>query len=555
MALGLPALAGGVPPALAQDLPRLALDARPVAVTVFPDQAMVSRSGSLDIPAGDSLAVLSGLPAGIVAESLTVRGSAAEAVAIGAVELRPASFEPAAANRRRAELEAAIRALEDEMAAIDARLLAWTAQTALIERLAGGFADAQRRPPPSAEGAPRIAIEPARWREAWDAVRQGTEEAAEASRQARLQRRELEARKAALAAELATLGRRAPGTLEIAVALRAERATRLELAVAYQRAGARWAPAYELRLDSASGRLLLRQEALVSQSSGEDWNDVAVTLSTARPSADSGPPALQPWRIALLDPARQDRAREGLAMRGAPSAPAGAAEQQAQAPRDAVAVAATVVASGFAVEYRIPGRASLRSDGSERRLRIGEHAAEAALSVRAVPRLDRRGFLTARFANPSPTPALAGQAALYLDGVFVGRTALPLLRPQEELALPFGADDRVRIAYEPQLRRRSADGSLLTGRTTSEGAEALITVTNFHDRPIEITVLDQAPVSGEEQLVVTVSADPPPSLRDVEDRPGVLAWTATYRPQEERRIRFGYTVTAPRDRVVTGMGR
>lgn len=554
---------------------RLALDAPPAAVTLFPDQARVTRAGAADLPAGDAVLIVSDLPAGLVADSLTASGRAAggAGVSIGAVELRPASFDPANANRRRAEIEARIRETDDAIAAVDVRLAALAAQQALIERLAGGFAEAQRhRPKPgdaaSSSGsaaAPRLAEDPATWRAAWAAVREGTEEAAEGMRRARLERRTLEERKAELQARLATAGARpARGTMEIAVSVRAEAPTRLELALTYQVPNASWRPVYEARLDSATGRVALRQEAIVVQRTGEDWRDVALTLSTARPTAGTQPPQLAVWRIALVDPAalaRQERLRALPAAPPSASAPAGPAAPADGAaappppPREAEAVAASVASAGLAIEYAIPGTATLRSDGTERRVRIGDLAAEAVLSARAVPRLDRRAFLEARFPNPSRAPTLAGQVALYLDGVFVGRATLPLLRPEEEATLAFGPDDRIRVTYEPQEQRRAATGSVFSGRTTTHTREALITVKSFHERPIEITVLDQAPVSTDEQLSVAIAADPPPSARDVDDKPGVLAWTATYAPGEERRIRFGYTVTAPRDRVVTGMPR
>jgi uncharacterized protein (TIGR02231 family) len=553
-------------PAAAQDAPPvLQLSAAPNAVTIYPDQATVTRGGSIDLPAGDSLVVLPDVPAGLLRDSVTARGTAPAAVAIGAVEVRQASFDPRAGDARRAELTERLRAIDDEMAAVDVRIAAQTAQLTLVERLSASFADQQRRPPATGE-APRLASDPAAWRAAWEVVRDGTAEAAEATRVLRQGRRTLEARRAQIQAEINGLRSTPAGTLEITVALRAEAATRLDLSVSYQVPGARWQPVYEARLDSAAGRLVLRQEAIVTQRTGEDWRDVALTLSTARPTADSRPPELQPWRIRLVDPAelarlaeqaRMDRARPGGAvMRGAP-APATSAEAPAlqAAPRDAETVAAVTASAGFAVEYRIPGRASLRSDGTDRRVRIGDLNAEAALSVRTIPRIDPRAFLVVRFANPSETPTLAGQASLHLDGVFVGRTALPMLRPREETVLSFGADDRVRISYALQAQRRGEEGGLLTGRTRSRSTEALITIRNFHQRRMDIVVADQLPVSGEEPLVVTLNADPAPSARDLDGRPGVLTWSATYAPGEERRIRFGYTVTLPRDREVTGLDR
>ncbi|MBR0643281.1 mucoidy inhibitor MuiA family protein [Plastoroseomonas hellenica] len=555
-------------PAVAQDAPpTLLLSAAPSAVTIYPDQATVTRGGSIDLPAGDSLIVLPSVPAGLLRDSVTARGTAPAAVAIGAVEVRQASFDPRTGDARRAELTDRLREIDDEMATVDVRIAAQTAQLTLIERLSASFADQQRRPPATGE-APRLAFDPAAWRAAWETVRDGTAEAAEATRVLRQGRRTLEMRRTQIQAEINGLRSAPAGTLEITVALRAEAATRLDLSVSYQVPGARWQPVYEARLDSAAGRLTLRQEAIVTQRTGEDWRDVALTLSTARPTADSRPPELQPWRIRLVDPAELARlaemarqqaadARPGgrTVMRGA-VAPSTSAEAPAPAPpRDAETVAAVTASAGFAVEYRIPGRASLRSDGTDRRVRIGDLNADAGLSVRTIPRLDPRAFLVARFANPSETPTLAGQASLHLDGVFVGRVALPMLRPREETVLSFGADDRVRVSYALQAQRRGEEGGLLTGRTRSRSTEALITIRNFHQRRMDIVVADQLPVSGEEPLVVTLNADPAPTARDVDGRPGVLTWSATYAPGEERRIRFGYTVTLPRDREVTGLER
>ncbi len=551
--------------AQAQEVPRITVDARPSAVTVYPAQASVTRTGRVEIPAGDSLIVIAPVPTGIVADSITARGAASAPVTIGGVDIRQASFDPSVSNQRRAAIEAAMRPLDDQIAATDVRLAAWAAQTGLIGRLAAAFSEPPRPAAPGTTAtAPRPADDPANWRQALDVTRMATEEAAEATRRIRQERREVEQRRAVLAAELATLGARPAGSLEIVVSVSAERATTLDLSVVYQVSSASWRPVYEARLDSQAGRIALRQEAVIAQRSGEDWTNVALTLSTARPAQGAQPPTLAPWRIALVDPAQLARERE-IATRGladgraqqrmappqasAPTAPAAEPRQEAQI------AGATVADAGLAVEYGIPGRASVRADGTDRRVRIAEDAAEAVLTARAVPRLDHRAYLQTRFTNPSRTPSLPGQASLYVDGVFNGRTALPMLRPEEEITLSFGADDRIRITYAPQTPRRANEGSLLTGRTQMRAVEALMTIRSYHTRPIEVTIQDQIPVSGETELVVTMTADPQPTARDIDDRPGVLAWTMTFAPQQERRIRFGYTITAPRDRMVGGMPR
>ncbi|MEO3474158.1 mucoidy inhibitor MuiA family protein [Roseomonas sp. CAU 1739] len=545
-------------PAFGQEPTRVALTAPPAAVTVYPEQATVTRRGAVDVPAGDSILVLSGVPAGVLRDSVTARGQASGSVSIGAVELRQASFDRRDVDARRAGLEARLREAEDAIAAFDVQIAAQAAQLRLIERLSGGFVAAQRQPTAPNEPPPRLSADPAAWRAAWDAVREGTAEAAEATRRLQLDRRSAEQRRDALKAELGTLGGPPPGALEIAVSVQAAAPARIELEITYQIRGARWLPVYEVRLDSQAGRVALRQEAIVAQSSGEDWTDVALTLSTARPSEGTAAPSLSPWRIALVDPARLEReraARDGVLGGAASRAPmpAAAPAPVAAARQEVQVVGATVQAAGFAVEYVIPGRATVRADGSERRVRIADMSADAVVSAFTVPRVAPRAFLQARFAHAASAPTLPGAASLFLDGVFVGRAALPLLRAGEEVSLAFGADDRIRVAYEPQARRRAQEGSLLTGRTSTENFEALITLRSFHARPIEVTVQDQVPVSSDAELTVAMQADPAPSARDVDDRPGVVAWTLTLAPQQERRIRFGYTVTAPRDRQVQGL--
>ena len=548
-------------PVFGQGAPvRIEVAAPPAAVTVYPDQATVTRRGAVDLPAGDSVLVLPSIPTAVLRDSVTARGRSTGAVAIGSVELRQARFDRGAVDARRAALEARLREAEEAVTAFDPALAAQAAQLRLIERLAGGFVTAQRQPTAANEPPPRLSADPAAWRAAWDAVREGTEQASEAMRRLQAERRLAEQRRDAIRAEISALGGPPPGTLEIAVAIRAEQPTRLDLEVAYQLRGARWQPVYEVRLDTQSSRIALRQEAIVTQQTGEDWSDVALTLSTARPADASGPPRLQPWRIALIDPAEiARRAREqamrdsGLERQVRGGTPPATVAAPAPVAREAEVVSANVQTAGFAVEYVIPGATSVAADGADRQVRIADLSAEATMSALAIPRLAPRAFLRARFAHAAPAPTLPGTASLHLDGVFVGRTALPLLRPGEETTLAFGADDRIRVAYEPQARRRAQEGSLLTGRTSTEAFEAVMTLRSFHARPVEVTVEDQVPVSGDADLVVTLQADPAPTARDVEDRPGILAWTFALAPGQERRIRLGYTVTAPRDRQVQGL--
>jgi uncharacterized protein (TIGR02231 family) len=554
-------------PAWADAPPKVTADARPSAVTVYPDQASVIRVASVAIPAGDSTVIVGGVPAGLVADSVNARGRAVGAVTIGSVETRQVTFDRNALAERGAAVQARLRALDDRIAGVDVTLASLAAERRLLESLAAAAAEGRPPAPPTgSEPKARLADDPAAWKAARIAVREGTAEIGEATRTATAARTELQRDKAALEAEQGATTRPATGTLEIAIEVNATTATTLELSVTYQVRGASWHPVYEARLDSASGKLAIREEAAVVQRTGEDWSNVAVTLSTARPSAGIQPPVLQPWRIALYEPPVAQSRPSAPMMAMAPSpAPAAAARAKIANAQDAVVdaepipveaqqAAATMSATGLSVEYVIPGRSGIPSDGAEHRVRIADMDAAAKLAATTVPRLDPHAYLQARFSSPTPVPMLPGPVALYLDATFVGRTQSSLVRPGEPITWPFGPDDRVKVTFENQEQKKSTEGwSIIGSKKVTQAAQGLVTVRNFHDQPIEITAFDQAPVSGDAELIVTTTADPQPTTKDVDDKPGVLAWIATYAPKEERRIRFGWQITAPEDRPVTGL--
>ena len=549
-----------VAPVWAEAAPRVMADAMPSAVTVYPDQASVTRTASTTIPAGDSTVILGGVPAGLVADSVNARGKAVGAVTIGSVETRQVTFDRNALMERGAAVQAKLRALDERIAGVDVTLASLAAERSLLDHLAAAAAEGRPPSPPTGpEPKVRLADDPAAWKAARAAVRDGTAEIGEAARAATAARTELEREKAALDAEQNAATTPATGTLEIAIAVNADTATTLEVSVTYQVRGASWHPVYEARLDSASGKLALREEAVVVQRTGEDWGNVAVTLSTARPSAGIQPPVLLPWRIALYEPEpAQSRAVAPMAAMAPPPAPAPATRAKAAEaepiPVEAQRAAATMAAAGLSVEYVIPGRSSIPSDGAEHRVRIADMDAVARLAATTVPRLDPHAYLQARFSSPAPVPLLPGPVALYLDATFVGRMQSSLSRPGEPVTWPFGPDDRVKVTFEKQQQQKSTEGwSIIGSKKVTQAAQGLVTIRNFHDQPIEITAFDQAPVSGDAELVVTTTADPQPTARDVDDNPGVLGWIATYASKEERKIRFGWQITAPEGRPVTGL--
>jgi len=71
------------------------------------------------------------------------------------------------------------------------------------------------------------------------------------------------------------------------------------IALNYLVNGANWLAAYNLRANPEKSNVLIEYNAVVNQTSGEDWDGVALSLSTAEPTMIAAPPVLEPMSVRL----------------------------------------------------------------------------------------------------------------------------------------------------------------------------------------------------------------------------------------------------------------
>src|SRR5690606_3421703 len=126
------------------------------------------------------------------------------------------------------------------------------------------------------------------------------------------------------------------------------------LAVTYPSADASWQWLYEARLDTETGYLQLNRQASVTQSSGEDWSEVALTVSTGRSDQSTEAPDPGSLLVDIYDP---DQANRGVRMSAAPVA--ADSVEQVVVTGSFLNSEAVVAASRYLVDYEIPGQVSI----------------------------------------------------------------------------------------------------------------------------------------------------------------------------------------------------
>jgi uncharacterized protein (TIGR02231 family) len=206
-------------------------------------------------------------------------------------------------------------------------------------------------------------------------------------------------------------------------------------------------------------------------------------------------------------------------------------------------VQARVDSQGFQAVYAIAGRVTVPETGEAKRVQIDEAQLDPALTVRTVPKREQKAFLYAKMAMARGSPILPGQVSLFRDGTFVGQGRLPLLAPGEEHELGFGVDDAVRVRHTISEEKRGETGLISSSKTDTRNYR--ISVKNLHERAIQVMVVDQVPVSQNNDIKVETLGKTPPTKRDLDDKRGILAWEMKLEADEEKVIEFGYRITWP----------
>lgn len=512
-----------------------------VAVTVFPDRARVTRRGRVSLAPGEHRLDVSGLPLSLQPDSLRAAGHGTARAKLLGVSARIEHFTDTPADAAR-ELEAKIQAAEDADADLAAGAAVLEKEQQALDGLAAQsevFARglALRNRTTADQGA------------VYDFVTaRGRALQAELLALAR-RRRDLARELDRLRRELQQLQAARPRQRYIAtIEVEAAAAGELEIELTYAVHPARWQPLYDLRLQEAD--LEVSYLAEVSQGTGEDWEGVELTLSTARPALALVIPELDPWYVAPPQPPMHAPKMAAAPMAGAAAAQAAGLDMTFEEDLDLLMEAppAEVSESGAALTYRIPGRADVPGNGATRKVTVGGFRLRPELDAVTAPRREPVCYRRARVRNESPYTFLPGKAQLFEGEDYLGATQIGLTAPGQEIELALGADERLRV--ERKLAARDVDKTFLADRRRIRYAYT-IEVENLRDAPQTVWVRDQIPVSRHEQIKVRLdSAEPKP---DKHTELNQLEWKLTLDPRAKQTVRFAFSVEAPRAMTVVGL--
>lgn len=524
-------------------------------VTVYTSQALVTRRGKVSLSGSEKELVVSDLPSTIQTESFRAGGTGTVAVRLLGVRSEYAyTTEPVGAKL--AELTHRLEELETRKQETQSRLDTLEMQRSFVENLSQHtveeFSKGLARSRVGLEEVRNLLGSIGEQRTGYEATLQKEE----------LANRELDKQIEVLRAEINRISiPRARESYKLVVSIETAGEGEFELEVSYMVSRAGWTPLYDLRVSNAGDKVNLSYLAEVQQSSGEEWQGVRLTLSTAKPALGTLPPRLSPWYLDSYRPSppRTFQAMAPQAMVMAAPSPKQFSEEStgAYAFADlaeplpefkAASVSAEVASEGGVVTFRLERDSNIPSDGAPHKTTIFNEDFPARIEFISIPKLVSFAYLQATVTNRAVgVTLLPGKANIFRENTFVGTTMLENIAPGQEFKLNLGIDEGLKI--ERELVEREVDKKFIGGqRRTTFGYR--ISITNLREQETTLRLTEQIPVSRNEQIKVRlIKATPQIQPGEM----GVLEWVLALQPQAKREVSYQFTVEHPTDLNVTGL--
>ena len=500
-------------------------------VTVYPDRAQLSHEASVEIPAGITLLRLGGLSPFIDAQSIQVKGYGAFTIlSVNHQNNYLENLEELPEIKTiRNQIEALQLKVEDEKAAI----------SVLKEKEA--FLVANRG---ILVKETTFSVE--QLKSVMDLYTNNMDQVTTTILKKNRLITDYEKQIAALQKQVSDrIGKNQLPSGEISVSVSADKTITGRLTFAYVAGNAGWYPTYDIRVDDITKPVTIFYKANVYQNTGTTWKDVKLSFSNATPWVAGTVPVLYPWFIDFFTPmpivrakaADAAKSRAPMAMEMATVADA-VKEEEANFVVVEKQVGVTTVSFDVAVPYTI------ESDGKLQTIEIQRTTTPAEYKYVAVPKLSQYAYLTGNITNWAEQSLQSGEATLYFENTYVGKSDLNINQLTDTLVLSLGTDNSILVKRE---KRQDFTSKRVIGTNKTETYSFLITVRNNKPSQIKLTLKDQIPISSNSGI--SVEATELTGGRHNQET-GEIRWDLEIKPQETKQIILTYSVRYPKDKTV-----
>lgn len=309
-----------------------------------------------------------------------------------------------------------------------------------------------------------------------------------------------------------------------------------------------WTPSYDLRASNTTEPIKIVYKANVYQSTGEDWTNVRMKLSTSNPNRSHIKPELPVWYINYFTAQRHPMATIPGASR-AESMDMVAADKEEDmrkriselSPAQSSANYSQIVETMANVEFDIKLDYDIPSDGTSHVVSVKAESLPATYIHYLVPKIESEAFLLARITGWENLNLLPGSANLFYDGTYVGQTVINPNIIADTLDLALGRDNAITVK---RTRLKDKESNKLLGTEIVRTIAYELRIKNNKSKPINLVMEDQIPVSGSKEIKVELKDA---GKADYNADTGGLKWEYKMDALNSKSVKFAYEVTHNKD--------
>ncbi|MDX9855073.1 MAG: DUF4139 domain-containing protein, partial [Tenuifilaceae bacterium] len=207
-------------------------------------------------------------------------------------------------------------------------------------------------------------------------------------------------------------------------------------------------------------------------------------------------------------------------------------------------VATTQVEYSTSVNFQIDIPYDVPSTGRPVQVTLNQIELTADYQYIAAPKVTPAAYLMASITDWQKHNLIDGEANLYFEDKYIGRTLFEVKNAGDTLSLSLGKDESISIkrTKTESFREKNFIGNRATDRREFE-----IAIRNGKKQPIKIKISDQIPVSTNEEIKIK-DVNVNGAQRNAEN--GLIDWTLTVNPAESKTLKFGYAVEYPNNQVI-----
>jgi len=525
-------------------------ESRIAEVTVYPDSALISRVASLKLSSGEYKIIFPNIIPDIDEASLRVSAQENAGVKLFGAQVKKEFLEEEAAERVR-QIKEEIQKLQDEIQKLqnDRQIISEEKQFLDSIRLFSHDQlprDLVTKTPAVKDLDDMFKFMDVKLKDSYAQIIEVELKTREAQKKIEVLKRQL--------AEVSGPQRKLRRS--IVVDLEALKPAAFDLKVSYLVRGASWQPIYDARADFEKSEVELVSYGIIRQNSGEDWQDVEMSLSTAKPAIGGNMPYVAPWVLRPYQPHMLDKERKSGEWLGSQKmAFISGAPAATVVPADEGIRYAKAEERGIAIVYKLPKKASIKADGTEYKLPVSTQVLTAKFEYSSYPRSVLNAYLGSRVTNAPNLQLLGGRVNIFLAGDFVGSSSIDNIGPGEEFDLYLGMDENVKVKRE-QIEKK-VDETLIAGIPSPTKRTALkykLTVENYKSKKINVKLFEAMPVSEDDRIKVKIEKlSLEPKEKDWKDRKGVWLWELELEPKQKKEIIYTFIIEHPREMLVEGL--